>query len=39
LQKIEELTLHVIEQGKELKQVKSKNEMLEKQLASLQDAE
>ena len=39
LQKIEELTLHVIEQGKELRQVKSKNEMLEKQLASLQHAE
>ncbi|MDM8523858.1 hypothetical protein QUF80_10865 [Desulfococcaceae bacterium HSG8] len=43
LQKIEELTLHVIEQGKELKHLKGENEMLKKEVAgvrkSLQDAE
>ncbi len=39
LQKIEELTLYVIEQGKELKQLKSRNEMLGKQVANLQTAE
>ncbi len=39
LQKIEELTLHVIGQGKELRQLKSKNEMLEKQVANLQNTE
>ena len=36
LQKIEELTLHVIEQGKELRQLKDENEMLKKEVAGVQ---
>jgi len=39
LQKIEELTLHVIEQGKELRQLKDENEMLKRQLATLDEEE
>ncbi len=36
LQKIEELTLHVIEQSKELRQLKDENEMLKKEVAGVQ---
>ena len=38
LQKIEELTLHVIEQSKELRQLKDENEMLKKQVATVRDS-
>jgi len=36
LQKVEELTLHVIEQNRKLENLKTENETLKKQLAGLQ---
>ena len=36
LQKVEELTLHVIEQNKKLENLKTENETLKKQMAGLQ---
>jgi hypothetical protein len=38
LQKIEELTLHVIEQSKELRQLKGENEMLKKEVAGVRNS-
>jgi len=35
LQKVEELTLHVIEQNKKLENLKTENETLKKQMAGL----
>ena len=37
LQKVEELTLHVIEQNKKLENLKAENETLKKQMAGLQE--
>ena len=36
LQKVEELTLHVIEQNRKLENLKTENETLKKQMAGLQ---
>jgi len=36
LQKVEELTLHVIEQNRKLENLKTENETLKKQMADLQ---
>jgi len=36
LQKVEELTLHVIEQNKKLENLKAENETLKKQMSGLQ---
>jgi len=37
LQKIKELTLHVIEQNRKLENLKTENETLKKQMAGLQE--